>query len=243
MHTVSKDLVNWEKPWYVVTPDDSVEEGHVQFYAMNGYLIRGDLYIGLVKVLRDDLKAPGTPEGAYGIGHTTLAWSRDGVHWVRDTTPVFEPDPNVDAWDHAHAWLDFQLPIGEEVYIYYGGYKFGHKMDRWEGRQIGLVKMQRDRYVSRDAAEEGALVTPLLLLDGSKMTVNAKVDGELRLRVLDKDGRPVKGFDWGDCRPIRGDSVSHSVGWKRSLTSLRGRPVRLEFRLAKTQLYGFELTR
>ncbi|MBI3921579.1 MAG: hypothetical protein HY318_09200, partial [Armatimonadetes bacterium] len=148
----------------------------------------------------------------------------------------------VDAWDHAHAWLDYQLPVGDEVFIYYGGYKFGHKMDRWEGRQIGLLKIKRDRYVSRDAGEErGTLRTPPVILQGSKMTANANVEGELLVRVLDEKGRPLKGLDWDDCKPIQGDSVSHPVQWKGPIASLRGKPVQLEFRLQKTQLYGFGL--
>jgi hypothetical protein len=187
-------LLNWEKPWYVITADDSVDEGETQFYAMNGYLNRGDLLIGLVKVLRDDLVAPDTPEGAYGIGYTTLAWSRDGEHWVRDRTPFFEPDPKPEAWDHAHAWLDYQVSVGDEVYIYYGGYKYGHKMDRWEGRQIGLVRMPRDRYVSRDAGAQGGTIrTRPVILAGSEITLNAKVDGELRVRLLDGSGNPITG--------------------------------------------------
>lgn len=244
MHTVSKDLINWEKPWYVLTPDDSVEEGHVQFYAMNGYLLRGDLYLGLVKVLRDDLKAPGTPDGAYGIGYTTLAWSRDGKHWVRDTTHFFDPDPKEDAWDHAHAWLDYQLPVGDEVFIYYGGYKFGHKMDRWEGRQIGLLKIKRDRYVSREAGdEEGSLLTPNAILMGTRLTVNARVGGELRVRLLDGKGQSIRGFGYADCRPINGDSLSHPVTWRRSIASLHRRAVQMEFALRKGELYGFDLVK
>jgi hypothetical protein len=103
MLSSSPDCLEWEKPWYAITPIDSIEPGQTQFYALNGYLIRGDLYIGLVKVLHDDFKAPGTPEGAYGVGSSTLAWSHDGENWIRDLEPYFEPDPQVGAWDHAHA--------------------------------------------------------------------------------------------------------------------------------------------
>jgi hypothetical protein len=242
MHTASSDLLKWEKPWYVLTPDDRIDPGQTQFYAMCGYLQRGDLLIGLVKVLHDDWKAPGTPPEAYGVGYTTLAWSRDGRHWSRDLEPFFEPDPKADAWDHAHAWIDQQLPIGDEVYLYYGGYKFGHKLDRWEGRQIGLVKTERDRYVSRDAgAAEGTLRTPPVILDGKKLTVNAAVNGQLRLRLLDPAGEPLAGLDANDCTPIHGDALDHPVQWKAPLGSLAGKPVRVEFLLTDGQLYGFAL--
>jgi hypothetical protein len=209
---------------------------------MCGYLQRGDVLIGLVKVLHDDWRAAGTPEGAYGMGFTTLAWSRDGTHWVRDQEPFFEPDPNVEAWDHAHAWIDQQLPIGDDVYLYYGGYKFGHKMDRWEGRQIGLVKMPRDRYVSREAGPDGGfLITPAVVLKGGAMTVNADVRGELRAALLNADHTPVPGFAAEDCQPVQGDNLRHALQWKRPLSDLREMTVHIAFHLRDAELYGFEL--
>ena len=242
LHSVSKDFLHWEKPWYVVSADDHVDKGQTQFYALNGYLIRGDLWIGLVKILRDDLQAPGTPKGAFGVGYTTLAWSRDGEHWVRDLEPFFEPDPEVGAWDHAHAWMDQQLPVGDEVYIYYGGYKNGHKMNRYEERQIGLIRIQRDRYVSRDAGPEtGTILTPPVILAGGKMTVNADVAGQLQVRLTDLAGKPLAGFDAGDCKPIEGDSLEHAVEWKAPLATLGDKPLRIEFILRDARMYGFEL--
>jgi hypothetical protein len=242
MQSTSADLLHWEKPWYILTPVEGIDEGETQFYCMNGHLIRGDLWIGLVKVLRDDLRASGTPEGAFGIGYTTLAWTRDGEHWVRDPEPFFEPDPAPGAWDHAHAWMDYQLPVGDEVFLYYGGYKNGHKMNRFEERQLGLVRMRRDRYVSREAgASRGTLRTPVVTVDGTRMTVNAKVAGDLRVRILDEAGKPLPGFDFADCPSIRGDSVAHPVRWNAELASLRGRAVRIEFALEEAQLYAFGL--
>ncbi len=244
MQSASTDLQNWSEPRYVLTPDDHVDEGETQFYCMQGHLIRGGLWIGLVKVLRDDLRASGTPEGAIGVGYTTLAWTRDGINWVRDLEPFFESDPDVEAWDHAHAWMDYQLPVGDEIFIYYGGYKHGHKMDRWEGRQIGLVRMLRDRYVARVAGEkEGWLRTPPLVLTASQMSLNANVNGELRVRVLNKDGTPMPGFDFHDSDPVTGDSLEHQVQWNGKTTLPINLPVRIEFRLRNAQIYGFDLSK
>ena len=73
------------------------------------------------------------------------------------------------------------------------------------------------------------------------MTVNAKVAGQLLVRVLDTRGKPIAGFDWSDCAPIQGDNVAHPVQWKGCLGSLRGKPIRLEFALEGAQLYDFHL--
>ena len=108
-HSVSTNLLDWSEPWLVVAPDDRLDGGETQFYAMDGYLTRGDLIIGMVKVLRDDLKAdtPPDPPDAFGIGYTTLAWTRDGEHWTRDREPFFDRHPRQGEWDHAHAYFNY----------------------------------------------------------------------------------------------------------------------------------------
>ena len=157
MQSHSNDFRHWSPAHHIVLPDSRNEEGQVQFYAMDGFLARGDLMLGFVKILRDDLFAdsPPVPADAYGIGYTALAWSRDGETWIRDTTPFFERDPAPGAWDHSHAWIDEQVPVGDQIYLYYAGYAHGHKVNRFEERQIGLVTMKRDRYVARRAGETG----------------------------------------------------------------------------------------
>lgn len=239
LQAVSDDLQHWSPKQIILAADDRYDRDVLQFYAMNGYLARGGLVIGMVKNLHDDWKAEGCPPGAYGIGSTSLAWTRDGETWVRDREIFFGPDPAAGAWDHAHAWIDEQLLVGKEVYLYYGGYKWGHKHNRFEERQIGLVKMLRDRYVVREAGSQAAtLRTPPLILAGSALTVNADVGGELAVRLADASGAALSGFDWVS---IHGDKLDHAVPFQNSLASLAGRPVRLEFRLCRARLFGFDL--
>ncbi|MBI2302148.1 MAG: hypothetical protein HYU66_24860 [Armatimonadetes bacterium] len=246
----SDDRVHWQPPWPVLAPRDDIDEGETQFYAMAGYLTRGPLTIGMVKVLRDDLKAdvpPNVVPEAYGLGYTALAWTRDGRTWYRDRTPFFERDPRPAAWDHAHAWVDEQVPVGGRVYLYYGGYKQGHKVNRFEERQIGLVTMPRDRYVARVATGLGRLATvPFRLGDApSGLSLNA-AGGAIRVQVADEQGRPLPGLTFGDCRAVTGDGLDLAVSWgaagDRAWAGLAGRVVRLEFELRDAALYAFDLT-
>lgn len=239
LQAFSADLLHWSPAWVALAADDRYDKDFLQFYAMSGFLVRGDLVIGFVKALHDDWKAAGAPEGAFGVGYTCLAWTRDGEHWVRDREEFFGPDSTPGAWDHAHAWLDEQLPVGDEVLLYYGGYKWGHKHNRFEERQIGLVKMQQDRYVARTAGEKiGVLRTPLVTLQGSAMTLNANAGGKIEVRLLDATGQVLPSCDWV---AVQGDRIDHPVKFGCSLRTLAGIPVHIEFRMRQAQLFGFAL--
>ena len=248
--TVSKDLINWEPIWPIITPKIGVpkEKGETQFYIMSGVVARGDLLIGLVKVLRDDLNATygktakemgEMDRKAAGIGYTVLAWSHDGRTWQRDYEPFIPNNPVPGTFDHAMSWGDEQILVGDETFIYYGGYERGHKVNVFEERHIGLARMPRDRYVSRDAdLNLGTLITKPLIINSESITINANVQGECRVRLLDINQEPLDGFGWVE---LRGDSIEHKVEWSKKLDSIAGKAVCIEFQLKNAQLFGFNL--
>lgn len=255
LQSTSTDLVHWSEPAYVLFADPKAgDQGKTEYYGMSAYLARGPLVIGMVKVLRDDLTAEGVEPGAFGMGYTTLAWSHDGVHWMRDLKPFFEPDPAADAWDHAHAWIDEQLVTGDTLRLYYGGYKQGHKMNRFEERQIGLLRMPVDRYVARmpETRKTGLLRTVPFTVNGkpSEMTVNADIGGGmLKVRIIDATtGRTIMGLSLAECRPVSGNGCRLTVQWgspertRRLLAALNKKCVCFEFLLeGGVRLYAFEL--
>ena len=248
--TVSKDLLHWEPIWPIIMPKIGApkEQGETQFYSMSGIIARGDLLIGLVKVLRDDLNAtPGKTakemgdmnRKAAGLGYTVLAWSRDGRTWERDDQPFIPNNPVPGTFDHAMAWGDEQIIVGDDTYVYYAGYERGHKVNRFNERHIGFAQMPLDRYVSWDAdLNLGTLITKPVIINADYLTVNANVKNECRVRLLDKNCKPIEGFDWVN---INGDSVEHKVKWTKSLSSLSGEPICIEFQLKNAQLFGFYL--
>jgi hypothetical protein len=125
--------------------------------------------------------------------------------------------------------------VGDREYLYYHGVAAGR-------RGLGLATLRKNGFVSRDAGPAGGtLLTRLFVFEGNALTVNARVDGDLRVRVLDESGLPIPGFSWKDCEPFRGDLIDARVHWKVPLESIRNRKVRLEFSLRDSQLYGFEV--
>ncbi len=234
--TTSPDFVHWSTPARSGLPwaDDFPS---LEFYGCRPKP-RGNQMLILTCIL-DEMKR--TREQSHGIGYTVLSTSTDLVHWNRMKEPWLNrsaEDPK--GPDHAMAWVADVITVGEEEYIYYGAYSRGHK--DFSDRTLMLARLRKDGFVSRDAGREpGRLVTPLLRLNCEKMTVNAHVQGELRLSLVAEDGKAVSGFSTADIAPILGNSTSHAVRTSGSLAGLRGLPVRLEFALRDTDLYGFEL--
>jgi hypothetical protein len=271
----SQDFKTWSEPKMVFSPDEK-DSGVTQWYGPAGFLVRGDLVIGFLRVLRDDLSPQGVPAeaiaantrgqaglgasglgaaGGSGLGYTVLTWTRDGETWQRDrhADKFFDPDPRVGAWDHAMAWVGSAVPLGDEVYLYYAGYRWGHKYHHSLDRQIGLVKVPRDRYVARQAGQGGGtLTTPRFTLNADALALNVDAQGgqakarkaqagEVRVQVTDDSGRPIPGFRFEDCQPIANDSLSAPVKWKRPLAELRGQRVHLELSLRSARLFALEL--
>ncbi len=240
-------------PSLVFVPDE-LDSGETQFYSVSNVIKRGDYFLTMLSMLRDDLKAPNTPEvvyspvfnstyPVYGMGYTVLAWSRDGQHWLRDRqqNPYFQPAESPAAWDHAHAWISSMVEVDDEVYLYYGGYKYGHKV--FFDRQIGLTVAVQDRYVAREAGDTpGILRTQLLTFDADELSLNVDAAaGEVRLQIQDVQGQPFPGFAYADCQPITIDAVEAPVVCAGSLAALVDRPVQLEFRLTRARLFAFTL--
>jgi hypothetical protein len=238
--STSKDFLNWEQPRRIFTPDDKTE-GLLEFYGMGGIHRRGSLYIGFVRALRDDLPCdPGGPPD--GIGYSTLATSRDGLTWNRLREPFLDRNPQPGSWDHAMTWIGYALPVDHELFLYYGGYARGHKVEPLTERQIGLARMKRDRYLAlKPTAAEGRIVTRPFNVPTARLTVNTDATkGELRVRLLDVDRKPLSALGEASARPIRTDMLAEEVRWSRSISEIRGKPVRLEFRLKNASLFAFD---
>jgi len=239
----SRDFVRWSKPWRIFVPDEK-DEGLLEFYGMGGIHLRGSLYIGFVRALRDDLPCDeGGPKD--GIGYTVLATSRDGVTWNRYREAFFDRNPAKGSWDHAMTWVSAVLPMGDEVYLYYGGYARGHKIEATRERQLGLAKLRKDGYVSLSAGDGGGrLLTPPLVFAGARLRLNVDVatGGEVRVGVLAVDGKDAPGFSISDCERLVGRGTAQTVSWKSGsdVSVLAGKPVRLRFELRSADLYAFQ---
>src|SRR5262249_30139189 len=86
------------------------------------------------------------------------------------------------------------------------------------------------------------LTTRPLRFDGRHLFVNVDAaKGELRVEVLDEQGRAIKPFLRENCVPIRADRTLQAVQWRDvpDLAAVRGQTVKLRFVLTSGRLYAF----
>ena len=225
----------------------------------------GDTFLGLIWIYDASYEFSRFGSGnQYAIVDVQLAASRDLLHWERlgDRQPVIaRGDP--DAFDsHMIFYHSSPLTVGDEWWVYYVGFNEGHtarscydeamrrqyhadvKAGRRHFPAIGLAKVRREGFISREAGSEGGtLSTRLLQPGGTHLELNAIVaeGGALTVEVQDEQGRPLPGFASTDCTPVTGDSLRHQVRWgdRRGDDGWRERPVRLRFHLRDAALYGF----
>jgi hypothetical protein len=238
--STSEDFIHWEKPWRILLPNDK-EEGLLEFYGMAGMHQRGGLYIGLVRVLHDDFSCdPGGRKN--GIGYAALAISRDGRTWHRFGEPFLDRNPEPGSWDHAMTWMGYALPVKDEMFFYYGGYARGHKIAPESERQIGLARMKRDRYAAiTPRHDKGKLVTRPFVFPSGRLTINADArGGDVLMKLLGVDDKPVSSMGELTARPIRDDVLAAEVQWQKPLGSIHGQPVRLEMKLRNASVFGLE---
>lgn len=202
---------------------DNTDSGETQFYGTSNIWQRGQLYLMLVHILRDDLIAEGVDD-AYGTGYSTVAYSRNGKEWRRFREPFLSPEPG--SWNHAIAWGDCVLPLENETRYYFGGYARGHKAHT--DRSIGYAVGRRDRLVYAT----GHLRTPAFLNTSGSFAVN--LDGAMRVRILDEDNHFLRGSG-----VITANSINRPVNI--GLGSFKGQRIKLEF-LVEGKLYSFSLS-
>jgi hypothetical protein len=88
----------------------------------------------------------------------------------------------------------------------------------------------------------GEMVTKPLVFEGKRLVINfgTSAAGSMRAEIQDAQGKPIEGFSLGDCPPIHGDLIEHTVRWKNGddVSRLAGHPVRLRFALKDADLYS-----
>ncbi len=252
-YSESDDLISWTQPVTIVTQD---ELDPIYLYGMPVSLYNG-VYFGYLQCLHShpDYQNHSLGDGKDFKMDTQLAWSRDGVSWDRHPErPTFIPNsaPYKGSYDWGMArGMANMIEVGDEVYIYYGGYPRLHPPSAAQSQLeqgICLATVKRDRLVSLDAGDYGGyMLTKPMAYHGGDLHINARAKGDGFIRVAVREGEGIRDGEWPQgwrfdrSATFSGDSLDHVMAWEGadSLGSFPSTTMRLHFWMESAELYSF----
>ena len=92
------------------------------------------------------------------------------------------------------------------------------------------------------SAREARAMTKLLLFEGKELQLNAAIEGQVRIGLLDSDGKALPGLSAKECDPITGDSLTHTVTWngKKNIKKHSDKPIRMRLDIENAKIFSFQ---
>jgi len=202
-----------------------------------------------------------------GVVDIQFGASRDGQHWERYDRQTWLGSVPGDPWQGRQLYTVYGLapaPDGREIYIYYCGLEALHGWIAKKSVQrhlteagypvrdpdcpesgVGLIAVRRDGFVALESAHEwGSFRSEPLRARGRELRLNLDTGatGELRVALLDGDGRELPGYGMDDCDHVFAcNELDRAVRWGgRTEINLPDAPIRLQVEMAGTKLYAFQ---
>lgn len=244
-YSESADLIHWTQPVQVITSD---ELDPCSLYGMSVMRYHG-VHLGFLQMfyLQDPLNRRVKPDKHMQVD-CQLAWSRDGVHWQRHPQrPIFLENGPVGTYDWGMLFVGNGLVEREDrTDLYYVAMERPH-ISLAAPSHICMASLRRDGFVSVDAPEEGGMLTRPLECPGGRLHINARTSAGGSIRVAVRrgnghlDGEWLPEWEHEQCVAFSADETDHVVNWKgqEGLDCLRGKAIRLHFRLERAELFSF----
>ncbi len=202
------------------------------------------------------LMFPAFYQRASDVLEVHLMTSRDGLHWERPTRqpiiPGGEPGSNWEGGVYAGCGLvsmqpgEWSLPIGPKWHTHNQAL-FPERLPSTPPDRGYLCRAiwRQDGFTSLEAQTEGGCTTVPITFTGKRLEVNAwtRFAGEIRVELAEASGETIAAHTFGDCDPISGDALKHTVTWKgeSDLSAWAGnKPMRLRFWLRRARLYAIQ---
>ncbi len=205
--------------------------------------------LGLFTIFR------GEPRDREKPNDICIAFSRDGFHWDRQLrSPFIGVSDKPGDWNFANVQsAGGGCVIAGDVLHFYVSGRRGIAGTNLPGRcSTGLATIRRDGFASltdewpaaaprRATADRTSTITRPLRFRGSHLFINADAAGDIRVEILDANGRAISGYTAADCVPVRGNSTRHAVRWnnRTTLEAVGTDTIRLRFVVSRSHLYSF----
>ena len=264
-HSEGNDLINHPTAWKTLTtfalndPDKTVIPGtktpQRQIHTFPMWFYEG-VWFGLTDVLVATNKHVPDGEQDYHTRHKRGVWefymapSRDAVNY--DFTAAAYPRKALIPRGPPGSYdKDCVRPPSnivthnDEHWIYYLATNERWGCHRWDAR-LALAKLRLDGFFFLEAKEKpGTVVTRPFKLEGDKLQVNVDAKaGWVQVELLDETGKEIPGFSGKDATEYQAvDNLRLKPAWKdnKDLSALKGKVVRIRFRLRNARLYAFQI--
>jgi hypothetical protein len=196
--------------------------------------------------------------GNSGSKSAQLAVSRDGIHFHRFRYPYISPgllsEPlqggtisvGIGLLRQGHKiyqyYTEHPYPHGEPTHIHQGSVKVTNP-------QATLYRTEHrlDGFVSADAGPTGGeLITPPITFQGNRLLLNIDCGalGEAWVEIQDPHGRSLPGYGMDQAVSVDRNGIAQEVWWKDGpdVSSLSGKPVRLNIKMRSAKLYAFRFS-
>jgi hypothetical protein len=173
---------------------------------------------------------------------------RDGITWHRYDRAPYVGTGLENSVSANMTYIGPGIAVrGEELWLFGTGFRHRHgdveaRRETADGTIFRHVT-RVDGFVSANfAASGGSCTVGTLTLSGSRLLVNLDTGalGELRVGLLDDQGRPIPGFGPADCDVLQINSTRAVVSWKgrSGIGALAGREVWLTFAGARARVFS-----
>jgi hypothetical protein len=225
-----------------------------ELYNLDGVAYES-LMLGLFTMFRGERAEREKPNEVF------VGFSRDGFHWWRPhRQPFIGVSEHVGDWN----WANVQsaggccLVVRDQLYFYVSGRRGMPGTSNPGECSTGLAVMRRDGFASVDddpsfqrpvrvgRGPYPYLTTRPVRFSGQHLFVNADVShGELRVEVLDREGRTIPTCSAERCSVVAGvDATRIPISWsgRPTLSDLRNTVVRFRFLVKSGRLFSFWVT-
>jgi hypothetical protein len=253
----STDFKTWSDPILVLAADEADQEWATQpderteIYDMAVYPHAAG-YLGFPAVFRNrpqdvtpELKAAGAV-AADGPLDIQLAMSEDGAKWRRSWPRVAMIPRGAPGTFDGGAILGVSCaPIHtpDETWVYYSAIRATHGAPvPPKTMTIGRAEWRRHGFVSVDAGPQGGgIETKPLRFGAPSLVLNADArHGELRVALLEADGRPVPGRGFKECAPLTADQTRWVAQWDGETAIPTNRALRVAVQMTNVRLFSLE---
>lgn len=206
-------------------------------------------YVAFPAFYRHRAESDEPPFENSGRTEVQFVGSRDGVRWHRYDRRTYVAPALPETGRGNMVYLGTGLVVrGDEIWQYGTAFRTEHgdlagRKQQTDGVIVRYVQ-RVDGFVSLDTGDTpGRARTAPVTVTGGRLRLNLDPGalGELRVGLLDGNGRPLPGFSAEECDPLRLNDTGATVSWRGNsdLGALQGRSVSLEFRSTRTKLYSF----